>query len=204
MRKIKLSQAIAAVLLAVPLLASAVGSNLVMNGSFEDDAQAFETWSIRPNLNGWTGNTDIELRNNVAGAAFDGVNYVELDTTKNSSMSQSFNTTFGQTYQLSFAYSPRENVGSNSNGIEVFWNGGSLGTFSGTGSASGNTWRVETLDVLGTGEWTTLRFDAVGTSDSLGGSLDNVSVTAVPEPQTYALMLAGLGVMGFLVRRRKN
>jgi len=144
------------------------------------------------------------LRNNVAGAAFDGKNYVELDTTKNSSMSQSFNTTFGQTYQLSFAYSPRENVGSNSNGIEVFWNGGSLGTFSGTGSASGNTWRVETLDVLGTGEWTTLRFDAVGTSDSLGGSLDNVSVTAVPEPQTYALMLAGLGVMGFVARRRKN
>ncbi|MBC7717851.1 MAG: hypothetical protein H7143_13040, partial [Pseudorhodobacter sp.] len=113
------------------------------------------------------------MRNNVAGAAFDGKNYVELDTTKNSSMSQSISTIASQAYYLSFAYSPRENVGSNSNGIEVFWNGGSLGTFSGTGNASGNTWRVETLDVLGTGEWTTLRFDAVGTSDSLGGSLDN-------------------------------
>ena len=28
------------------------------------------------------------------------------------------------------------------------------------------------------------------------------SVTAVPEPETYALMLAGLGVIGFMLRRR--
>ncbi len=29
------------------------------------------------------------------------------------------------------------------------------------------------------------------------------NVTAVPEPETYALMLAGLGVLGFVARRRK-
>ena len=29
-------------------------------------------------------------------------------------------------------------------------------------------------------------------------------VTAVPEPETYALMLAGLGVVGFVARRRRN
>lgn len=32
---------------------------------------------------------------------------------------------------------------------------------------------------------------------------DNVSVTAVPEPSTYALMLAGLAGVGFLARRRR-
>jgi hypothetical protein len=32
----------------------------------------------------------------------------------------------------------------------------------------------------------------------------NLAVTAVPEASTYALMLSGLGVVGFMVRRRKK
>ncbi len=32
----------------------------------------------------------------------------------------------------------------------------------------------------------------------------DVVATPVPEPETYALMLAGLGVIGFVARRRKN
>jgi PEP-CTERM motif len=38
-----------------------------------------------------------------------------------------------------------------------------------------------------------------------GGSYSLTSaVTAVPEPQTYALLLAGLGVVGFLAHRRRR
>jgi hypothetical protein len=35
------------------------------------------------------------------------------------------------------------------------------------------------------------------------GSWSLTNVTAVPEPETYAMMLAGLGVMGAFARRRK-
>lgn len=50
----------------------------------------------------------------------------------------------------------------------------------------------------------------IGTARSVGfggGSpkvlFDNVTITAVPEPGTYAMLLAGLGVVGLLARRRR-
>ena len=39
---------------------------------------------------------------------------------------------------------------------------------------------------------------------SASSTIDNFNVTAVPEPETYALFMAGLGLMGFIARRRKN
>jgi len=54
-------------------------------------------------------------------------------------------------------------------------------------------------------------FDIVSTNPARGrGGISNVALYAtdptppVPEPETYALMLAGLGVIGFVARRRKN
>lgn len=41
-------------------------------------------------------------------------------------------------------------------------------------------------------------------SDNTGSILADVNVAAVPEPETYAMMLAGLGLIGFSARRRKN
>jgi hypothetical protein len=34
--------------------------------------------------------------------------------------------------------------------------------------------------------------------------VDNITVTAVPEPETYAMLLAGLGLLGFAARRRQQ
>lgn len=47
--------------------------------------------------------------------------------------------------------------------------------------------------------------DFVG-SDAIAGNVyfDNILVTAVPEPGTYAMLLAGLGLLGFVARHRRN
>ncbi|NBQ69498.1 MAG: PEP-CTERM sorting domain-containing protein, partial [Nitrosomonadaceae bacterium] len=47
--------------------------------------------------------------------------------------------------------------------------------------------------------------DFVG-SDAIAGNVyfDNIVVTAVPEPEMYALLLAGLGLLGFTARHRCN
>ena len=33
---------------------------------------------------------------------------------------------------------------------------------------------------------------------------DALGVTAVPEPETYAMLMAGFGLLGFVARRRKR
>ena len=74
--------------------------------------------------------------------------------------------------------------------------------------------------VVNTGSVTKVEFNWTGltsvTFESSGGTphpglsgagvhfaMDNLSVNAVPEPETYAMLLAGLGVMGAVARRRK-
>jgi len=44
----------------------------------------------------------------------------------------------------------------------------------------------------------------VGLTSNAAQFSGNVQITPVPEPETYALMLAGLGAIGFVARRRKS
>jgi hypothetical protein len=54
---------------------------------------------------------------------------------------------------------------------------------------------------VGPGSYT-LTFATPGAISTL--LLDDLTITAVPEPSTYALMLAGLGAIGFLATRRRK
>jgi hypothetical protein len=44
----------------------------------------------------------------------------------------------------------------------------------------------------------------VGATASYGGNIVATPVSAVPEPETYAMLLAGLGAVGFVARRRRS
>lgn len=193
-------------LLLLASLPSLANANLLINGSFESDVQASGTWNIYKNLIGWTGQRlgGIELRNNNAGTASDGFNFVELDTTFNSSMFQTVDTVNGAIYDLSFDYSGRAGVNKLSNGIKAFWNGVELASFTASGlGKTDNNWFSLEFQVVGTGH-DKLSFAATGISDSFGGSLDNVNlVTAVPEPENLMLLLAGLGLLAYVSRRRR-
>lgn len=188
---------------AVVASGSAHAAPLLTNGSFESNGQANGSWAIYNNLTGWSGSPNVELRNNVAGAAQHGSNYVELDTTGNSAIFQNVSTSLGQNYLLTFWYSPREGVAASSNGISVDWSGIEVGSVTGAGG-SGNVWQQFSYAVVGTGATAQLRFSARGTSDSLGGSLDNVTLTAVPEPATLASLMLGLGLLGWSRRRKQS
>lgn len=59
-----------------------------------------------------------------------------------------------------------------------------------------------TVDFTATSASTRILFSDTSThTNNTDGVLDNVSIIAVPEPGTYAMMLAGLGLLGLTARR---
>lgn len=80
--------------------------------------------------------------------------------------------------------------------------------FSGTQKATGivDNWKLNASNqVLAAGDY---YLQVIGKINSAGaGSLSGniaLKVVAVPEPETYAMLLAGLGLIGFVARRRKS
>lgn len=210
MKKTYLKVSMVALLAAVAHGAQA--ASLLLNGSFESTPQASGSWAVYASIPGWTttAGAGIEVRNNVAGTAQDGKNFVELDShpgpNSNSWMAQTFNSP-GAMLEVSYWYAARSGTGPATNGIEVWLNGANVGGLfspgdSGLGTSNTN-WTLYTATLTGFAGSNTLEFRAVGKADTLGGSLDNVSVEAVPLPGTLGLLGLGLAGLG-MTRRRRN
>lgn len=187
--------------------------NLVVNGSFENaPGLGLNSWTVYAgsSLPGWTvaSGSGIEVQSGavVSGAvAKDGKNLVELDSHNNSSMYQNIATVAGATYKYSFWYSGRPGVAEESNGI--YWSFGNKDGESSTDALASTHWFKQSGSFVAASAVSKIYFAAIGNEDSLGGYIDNVivtgpQVTAVPEPETYAML--GLGLLAIGVARRRK
>jgi len=199
--------------LAAASVTASAAPNLFTDGSFEAISQANGTWNTYTAVPGWTvtqanflpSSHGLEIRDNAAGVAQDGLNFIELDGYENDRITTSFATTVGQTYQITFWYQNRAGVPASSEGFDAaVLSGASVSAASLVGNAASNAWLQEKIIFTAGSNISTFTLAATGTSDSYGTSFDNFSAIAVPEPATMGLFAAGLAILGLSARRRRR
>ena len=216
-------------LLPLAALATCASAQIVSNGSFETFTGAFggdggaQLTGASTTLTGWTivgGEVAVLKTPNVYNlAASDGTNFVDLAGYSNSGFPKGVSQvltglTVGQTYafsmDLGIRNGPCVSGGNNCHGpVQASATIGSTSqTFTEASAVDGNVWGTFGFDFVATSASMTLTID--GISLPAGNAfigLDNVSVVpgnvvAVPEPETYALLLAGLAALGAFARKR--
>jgi len=202
------------VILCGALLAASSGvnaANLVVNGGFEADtiSGAYEQLAA---VTGWNsdGVFEIQRGSDFGGwpefnTAYEGQQYLELNSTNLTSIWQDLGTTTGQLYNLSFAYSGRSDTpGQLNSALEIYWGGTQLLSTSVTYHSDWVEYHFTNL--LATSNSTTLKFTSIEPQNapSYGSFLDGVVVTAVPEPSTFGMLGLGIAVMAYLGRRQRQ
>lgn len=196
-------------------VAATANANLLVNGSFEDNnvSNGAWQWFNAQQVAGWDG-SNIEIWDDLYGfESFDGDQHAELNAHGQNgqvfSISQTFDTAAGYTYDVSFAYAAR----ANNNEVFLFEivSGNTALVSDLMDDHTVRTWIEHATSFVAQSTQTTIRFTSiVPSTGTVGNFIDDVVVTAslfvppnnitVPEPSFYAVICV-LAVM--LVRRRK-
>ncbi len=195
--------------LALPLSANAA---TIVNGSFEQGAAPggfTQVGTGGSNITGWTvASGSVDYIGNYWQAA-DGSRSVDLAGGQPGIIQQVLSTVIGQVYAVSFFIARNPDRPETPRNGFVTWTGAGNQSFSfnnANTTRSNMGWEQRTVQFTATSASTTLGFgaDPATSQGAFGPALDNVTIAAVPEPSTWLMLLAGFGLVGGVMRRRKE
>jgi choice-of-anchor C domain-containing protein len=193
--------------------AGTASAQIVQNGSFESPAVAPSPFEVSPPqpIDGWTvtaGSVDL-----IDGywQAHSGVQSIDLSGDAPGTLTQDVSLDTGQLYLLTFWVSGNPDGPPDLKTFDFSVTNTTPMTVANINflvasppqSRADMNWQPrEWLFLAGEGPHT-LVFQST-TPGPFGPALDDVGVTLVPEPETYAMLLAGMGFIGFIARRRRR
>jgi len=174
---------------------TAVGPNLIVNGSFEDTsgmtATGYGFVATDGEIVGWTdvSGNEIDIHNDERGGqvATDGENWLDLEASPgNNRVGQDVSgVQDGASYRLTFDISDSQTLPSNGpdeNLVNVYWGGVLVATID-PSNVNESDFETITLDLIGgAGDGSNrLEFEGLGQEDNFGASIDNVSLVQLSD-----------------------
>jgi choice-of-anchor C domain-containing protein len=202
------------------LIAASANATPFVNGSFESGADPGSFIALNggdSSIDGWTvgeGANSVDYIGSYWSAS-DGTRSIDLNGLVPGSISQTFDVVSGQAYRVSFDLAGNPAGGPQ---FKTLDSTADLTLFSPAPFDVSNTnltnmgWINYSFLFTATSNSETLTFTSTTTGNSgnstyptaFGPALDNVTIAAVPEPSTWAMMLLGFLGLGFVAYRRKS